>query len=927
MVVTIREEQKTDSGFAATLAIDGGGNFPIEIQDPFSPQQERELEWYFEGWLRTPFSDRVIAERAAASIKTYGEALFAQVFRADADAYVRYCAVRDGADPLQIEIEGKTPEFQALHWEAMRDPQLSRPFAVDCWMARKSLTATPIRAVAQPSPTINVLVVTARPDEEEDVGYRTISRPLIEALRNARVRVNVDLLRPGTFQALSEQLDQKPKGYYHLVHFDAHGALLTYEQLQEGVERNRLFNERFGRSDLAAYAGVKAFLFLEGEQKGKADPVEASELAALLNNKGIPICLLNACQSGKQVRLAEEVDTRETSLGSRLMTAGLQMVVAMGYSVTVTAAEKLMRRLYGELFAGEPVAVAVQRGRKELFNLKERRAYFRQTVDLEDWLLPVAYGEREVKLEVLPLPPEEEEKYYLAAAGRYRFPEPTYGFVGRDLEILKIEKGLLRRNILLLQGMGGTGKTTLLNYLREWWQTTRFAEQVFYFGYDERAWTLAQIVPAMGRVLFGRFEWAQIQAMSPVAQALKLREKLRAEKHILILDNLESVTGEPLAIQNTLPEAERGRIREFLEGLVGGETRVVLGSRGREEWLQAKTFQENVYPLKGLDPESRSQLAEKILARQVTNAKRREALQQDAAFGRLMKVLAGYPLAMEVVLGNLARQEPMEVLQALQASDVGSLDEGGEERTNNIVKCVEYSHSNLSEEAQKLLVCLAPFTSFLDRADLENYGKQLQQLAPFQNYPFEKFDGAIQEAVDWGLLSPIAEEMPRLLNIQPVFPYFLQTKLAKLDATTREALQEGFKNHYRGLAGQYRQLMQSKEAQQRQLGLFFCSLEYENLFQGLQICLQRFESSNIFNCLFDYLRLSNDLGSMLRLAEYVCSAHTLYPQDKRVGELGFEMVMALDRLAFSWALSPRRSLRPSNTIAHTKATTRHWKSC
>ena len=446
---------------------------------------------------------------------------------------------------------------------------------------------------------------------------------------------------------------------------------------------------------MAAYAGVKAFLFLEGEQKGNADPVEASELAALLNNKGIPICLLNACQSGKQVRLAEEVDTRETSLGSRLMAAGLQMVVAMGYSVTVTAAEKLMRRLYGELFAGEPVAVAVQRGRKELFNLKERRAYFRQTVDLEDWLLPVAYGEREVKLEVLPLPPEEEEKYYLAAAGRYRFPEPTYGFVGRDLEILKIEKGLLRRNILLLQGMGGTGKTTLLNYLREWWQTTRFAEQVFYFGYDERAWTLAQIVPAMGQVLFGRFEWAQIQAMSPVAQALKLREKLRAERHVLILDNLESVTGEPLAIQNTLPEAERERIREFLEGLVGGETRVVLGSRGREEWLQATTFQENVYPLKGLDPESRSQLAEKILARQVTNAKRRETLQQDAAFGRLMKVLAGYPLAMEVVLGNLARQEPEAVLQALQTADVGSLDEGGEERTNNIVKCVEYSHSNL----------------------------------------------------------------------------------------------------------------------------------------------------------------------------------------------------------------------------------------
>ncbi len=56
---------------------------------------------------------------------------------------------------------------------------------------------------------------------------------------------------------------------------------------------------------------------------------------------------------------------------------------------------------------------------------------------------------------------------YEALERQYRFPEPTYGFVGRDLEILKIEKSLLRHSVLLVQGMGGTGKTTLLNYLRQ----------------------------------------------------------------------------------------------------------------------------------------------------------------------------------------------------------------------------------------------------------------------------------------------------------------------------------------------------------------------------------------------------------------------------------------------------------------------------
>src|SRR5260370_8552110 len=68
-------------------------------------------------------------------------------------------------------------------------------------------------------------------------------------------------------------------------------------------------------------------------------------------------------------------------------------------------------------------------------------------------------------------------------------------FVGRDLDILYIERYLLlKRNILLVRGMGGAGKTTLLHHLGFWWQTTGFVKEVFYFGYDERPWTRQQIL-------------------------------------------------------------------------------------------------------------------------------------------------------------------------------------------------------------------------------------------------------------------------------------------------------------------------------------------------------------------------------------------------------------------------------------------------
>ena len=942
-VITIREQQQTATGFAASLSF-GDGEYDIIITDPFTHQEEEDLEWYFEEWLVFPMTETVKAERAKNSVKIYGEKLFEQVFQ-DKKAYSKYQQVKNNLSQVQIEIVSKTPEFQALHWEALQDPDFPRPLAVDCVMLRKSVNSA-VGSVNLPlSPVINLLVVVARPDEEKDAGYRTISRPLVELIENGQLRVNVELLRPGTFQALSQHLEAQGANFYHIVHLDMHGALLTHEQVQKPSAVNRyLFKGRYGRDDLQPFEGVKAFLAFEGENQGKVDLVEASELAALLTGKGIPVCILNACQSGKQVKtlvgqasslsLVQEVgqdaqptkegndqlpkvgqdaqptregatidknakntigeEVRETSLGSRLMSAGMEMVVAMGYSVTVTAAKLMMEHLYKHLFADKPITEAIRLSRRELFNDKERKAYFNKLIKLEDWLLPVVYYNQSVNFNLRQFTPEEEEKYFETVSSEYRFALPTYGFFGRDLEILKIEKALLKHNVLLLQGMGGTGKTTLLNYLREWWQKTNFVKNTFYFGYDEKAWTLEQILFFIGQQIYKKFEFARFQAMSQRAQIEKLVAKLRAEKYAVILDNLESVTGQQLAIQNTLPETERHQIRDFIGRFVRGQTLVVLGSRSREEWLQQQTFKFNLYELQGLDQEARTELAEKILETNIPPHKI-EKIRQDGDFQKLMKLLAGYPLAMEVVLANLQKQTPQEILQGLQAADV-NLDVASEDKTKSILKCVEYSHSNLSPEAQKLLICLAPFSGFIHRAGIPNYINELQKLEPFQNYQFDKLDDAIQEAINWGLLSPMDNDSA-LLTIQPVFPYFLKTKLATVDAATCEALQEGFKNHYLGLANSYNQLMESKDAQKRQRGIFFCKLEYENLYNGLQICLNNQQNINIYFCLDKYFELNSDNKSNLKLAETIFKCLDNYPRTFIPGELVNQRLELLKRLS------------------------------
>src|SRR5579864_537622 len=669
----IQERAGGQDGSNAVMSFDNGPVYSITINDPHTEKEEKELEWYFEEHLEFPLTKKVRAQKAATSITAYGEALFNQVF-GNPDIYAEYRALlKSGLNDLQLEIAG-SPKFHALHWEAMKDAKLSQPLALQAAMVRKNLRPQALAAFMRPSSTINLLIVTARPSGERDVGYRTISRPLVEALRNADLRVQVEILRPGTYKALENHLRdvtaKHGEGYYHVIHFDVHGAVLTYEQfkqIQKELKDTPYQYKRYARGEIQPYEGGKAFLSFEAEADNeekdkKSDLVEASELADLLVKHHVPITILNACQSGKQI------GERETSLGSHLIQAGVQLVLAMGYSVTVSAAKLLMSTLYRQLFANDDLSIAIRHARMELYNNKERQAYFDQKIDLEDWLLPVVYQNQLVMLKPREFTQEERVTWLerKVEEKRYTPPDPQYGFVGRDIDILQIEKRLLtKRNILLVRGMGGAGKTTLLHHLAAWWHTTGFVQHVYYFGYDEKAWTLQQIMTGIAQNLYGPRYYTDFQPLTPAAQQAMLSQDLRSKNHLLILDNLESITGAHLAIQHTLPPDEQAALRSFLTDLAKGHTLVLLGSRGGENWLAKDTFDDNVYELPGLDPEAASTLADRILERNNTTKYR-----QEEDLRKLIKVLDGFPLALEVVLANLTHQTPGEVLAALQAGDV-----------------------------------------------------------------------------------------------------------------------------------------------------------------------------------------------------------------------------------------------------------------
>ena len=898
-LITIREQSAPANGsngsspIPAVVSIDHGPEYSVTMSAPFDAEQEGELEWYFEEHLHLPFLEGKRAEQAAASIQVYGEHLFKQLF-ADQDLYAEYkqCS-QNGPDTLQLEIVG-SPSFHRLHWEALRDPRWPQPLALHTPVIRKNTIPAPTRAQVRPSPTINVLIVVARPFGNRDVGYRTISRPLVEALRQSQVPVQIDILRPGTYKALDQHLRESTNrygnGYYHVIHFDVHGAVLAYDAIEKGQQANHyLYGNPYGRKPIQQYEGRRAFLFLEDEQQNKADPVEAQALADLLIYHQIPIAILNACQSGK------ETGSSESSLGNRLMQAGVQLVLGMGYSVTVSAAALMMPTLYSKLFDKYDLAGAISYARQELYNRKERRAYFDQEIELEDWLLPVIFQNQPLRLTTREFTKDEADQYYTEEANRYSPTQPTYGFVGRDLDILQVEKQLLtKRNLLLIRGMGGAGKTTLLQHLGWWWQTTGFIKQVFYFGYDERAWTQQQIVTAIARQLYGEIEYLKdFQPLNPKAQQARLVQRLRAERHLLILDNLESITGSHMAIQHTLPAEEQAALHTFLKALAGGRTLVLLGSRSSEEWLAKEIFDDALYDLGGLDSEAASTLADRILEKYGKTAYRE---QEDMR--HLIKLLDGFPLALEVVLANLQRQTPTEVLTALQSGDVSLNTGDSEERTKNILRCIDYSHSNLSPDAQSLLVCLAPFTSVLNARLLDAYTDHLKQQSALSALPFERWQEVIQEAKNWGLLSADPNK-PDYLHIQPTLPYFLRVHLNTPEQEAmRTAIETVFRELYTLIGKAICDLLESKKSEERALGQISANLEYENLVTALKQALATQNSIlYLHSALSSYLDMTQDQRRGLELGQTVLKSLEAYPGEKLKGRSGAELIGVIDNIA------------------------------
>jgi hypothetical protein len=121
-------------------------------------------------------------------------------------------------------------------------------------------------------------MVICRPGgPEEDVPFQSVARSLLELFRPHRQRINVDVLRPPTFEQLSRVLTDKPN-FYHVLHFDGH------ETFPEGADSTQF----------CAESGQQGWLAYEGEDS-PTRLLSGEQLGSLLVGKEVLVVLLNGC--------------------------------------------------------------------------------------------------------------------------------------------------------------------------------------------------------------------------------------------------------------------------------------------------------------------------------------------------------------------------------------------------------------------------------------------------------------------------------------------------------------------------------------------------------------------------------------------------------------------------------------------------------
>jgi hypothetical protein len=307
----------------------------FDFINPLTDQNLSELRWYLESYWQWPSDiDDDRAREVEGNLPKWGKALMDAIIQKSPNAMRLFGRFSEAQGERMLTIDTTEPRILRLPWELLRDEGgylFSEKISV-----RRRMHTVKHQEIAPFDLPVRILMVTCRPDGAGFIDPRSIATPLLDSLDSLPEDFEVEFLRPPTLRALDERLRDETQPRVHIVHFDGHGVY------DKGV-------------------GL-GFLLFEDENHQKHQ-VDAEQLGTLLNKSGIPLMVLNACQSAQP-------DDRNpfASVASRLIESGVGGVVAMNYSVLVETAKRFTKEFYGALARGQSTNATMDTARRNLFS-------------------------------------------------------------------------------------------------------------------------------------------------------------------------------------------------------------------------------------------------------------------------------------------------------------------------------------------------------------------------------------------------------------------------------------------------------------------------------------------------------------------------------------------------------------------------------
>lgn len=665
-----------------------------QLHDPLEKQERDDLRWYLEEYWQWPyegFAQR--GKQVEAMLVNIGKRLYKTVFGSfEATSILQTWRLQPEAE-RQISFLSNIPRALSLPWELLHDEhgflvlRTRNPVSILRRLPQSELSmfSTPF------TPPLRVLLVTARPDEAGFIDPRGIARELLDEVHEhiEQGTIAVDFLRPPTLSALRARLSDSKRPSIHILHFDGHGT----------------FDEQMDDKDELRLSGGKQGMLIFENDEGKRDLVKADDLALVLQDSGVRLAVLTACQSA----MGSE-DDAFSSVAARLIRGGVDAVAAMSASVLVASATRYVEAFYRELAKGMPAATAQERARQALHDDPRRHIHRRsgykegKPVELHDWWLPHFYQQRPLALQ--PTMPSHKRKKQQTSIPISRMntempTEPRYGFGGRARELLTIERSLLHSKMVVISGFGGVGKTAVAREAADWFTRTGMYDRACFISFEhgeDATWLLSTLGTYLG------IYDSQYNPSDKEGALARLKPALKKQRTLMIADNLESILPNG---DVPLESAIRVQLWDVLLELAKMGAGVLLTSRntafGDGRLMPGKQVVH--LALGGLSREDAYVFATRLLTDLFIDRKR-------VPYSELRELLAQldyHPLAMQLVLPKL-HELPLSEIAADFARHLPTFaDDTTIGRNRSLLASLDYSLRRLNPEQQALLPRLAIF--------------------------------------------------------------------------------------------------------------------------------------------------------------------------------------------------------------------------